>query len=134
VRYFSLSVQKRGAYHRLGPQAYSVTLSDSRVVIARVARRFMPRRKTESEVATMEYVRTYTSIPVPDVHFYDSNPYNRLGGEYIIMSKVGFTLYLLSESRDLTVLLRPMAFPCPPYTSPCHIRLLWLCSIILLRL
>jgi hypothetical protein len=37
----------------------------------------------------MEYIRTYTSIPVPDVYFYDSNPYNRLGGEYIIMSKVG---------------------------------------------
>ncbi|KAH9958011.1 hypothetical protein BC827DRAFT_1156968 [Russula dissimulans] len=72
-----------GTFHK----AYSVTLSDGRVVIARVARRFMPRRKTESEVATMEYIRTYTSVPVPDVYFYDSNPYNRLGGEYIIMSK-----------------------------------------------
>lgn len=36
----------------------------------------------------MEYIRTYTSIPVPVVYFYESNPYNRLGGEYIIMSKV----------------------------------------------
>ena len=36
----------------------------------------------------MEYIRTYTSIPVPHVYFYESNPYNRLGGEYIIMSKV----------------------------------------------
>jgi len=72
-----------GTFHK----AYSVTLNDGRVVIARVARRFVPRRKTESEVATMEYIRTYTSIPVPDVYFYDSNPYNRLGGEYIIMSK-----------------------------------------------
>ena len=84
--HFISAVHESGAYRR--PQAYSVTLSDGRVVIARVARRFLPRRKTESEVATMEYIRTYTSIPVPDVYFYDSNPYNRLGGEYIIMSKV----------------------------------------------
>ena len=48
----------------------------------------MPRLKSESEVATMAYVRTYTNIPVPTVYFYDSNPYNRLGGEYILMSRV----------------------------------------------
>ena len=69
-------------------QAYLVTLTDRREVIARVARRFMPRLKTESEVATMAYVRTHTNIPVPTVYFYDSNPYNRLGGEYILMSRV----------------------------------------------
>lgn len=55
----------------------------------------MPRRKTESEVATMEYIRTYTSIPVPTVYFYDSNPCNRLGGEYILMSKVSLRLHHL---------------------------------------
>jgi len=86
--------------YRAAFQAYSVTLSDGRVVIARVARRFMPRCKTESEVATMEYIRTYTSIPVPDVYFYDSNPYNRLGGEYIIMSKVGLRMQLLSSPQS----------------------------------
>jgi hypothetical protein len=64
----------------------------------------MPRRKTESEVATMEYIRTYTSIPVPDVYFYDSNPYNRLGGEYIIMSKVSLWVLPLSGSRDSSIL------------------------------
>jgi hypothetical protein len=52
----------------------------------------------------MEYIRTYTSIPVPVVYFYESNPYNRLGGEYIIMSKVR-TVYVYlppnPESRDL---------------------------------
>ena len=58
-------------------------------VIARVARRFMPRLKTESEIATMQYLRERTNIPVPDVYHYDANPFNRLGGEYIIMSKVG---------------------------------------------
>ena len=70
-------------------QAYLVTLVDTRQLVARVARQFMPRLKTQSEVATMQYLREKTSIPVPDVYFYDSNPYNRLGGEYILMAKVG---------------------------------------------
>ncbi len=48
----------------------------------------MPRLKTESEVATMQYLWQHTNIPVPFVYHYDSNPYNRLGGEYILMSKV----------------------------------------------
>lgn len=74
-------------------------------MVARVARRFMPRIKTESEVgtsghrwdtyssfspqvATLEYIRTKTNVPVPDVFFYDSSPYNEIGYEYIVMSKV----------------------------------------------
>lgn len=61
---------------------------DAREVVARVARRFMPRLKTESEVATMRYLREHTDVPVPEVYQYDANPYNRLGGEYILMSKV----------------------------------------------
>jgi len=91
-----------GTFHK----AYSVTLSDGRVVIARVARRFIPRRKTESEVATMEYIRTYTSIPVPGVYFYDSNPYNRLGGEYIIMSQAqGIPLSSVYQSMSHKTLM-----------------------------
>jgi aminoglycoside phosphotransferase (APT) family kinase protein len=65
-----------------------VTLVDNSTLVARVARRFMPRLKTQSEVATMAYLREHTPIPVPTVYHYDSNPYNRLGGEYILMSKV----------------------------------------------
>lgn len=57
-------------------------------MVAGVARRYMPRLKTESEVATMKYLSENTNIPVPTVYHYDSNPYNRLGGEYILMSKV----------------------------------------------
>ena len=48
----------------------------------------MPRLKTESEIATLQYLRDNTPVPVPIVYHYDSNPYNRLGGEYILMSKV----------------------------------------------
>lgn len=78
-----ISFLSSGTFHK----AYLVTLVDTRELVARVARRFMPRLKTESEVATMHYLREQTSIPVPDVYYYDANPYNRLGGEYILMSK-----------------------------------------------
>ncbi|KAI0064979.1 hypothetical protein BV25DRAFT_1799476 [Artomyces pyxidatus] len=91
-----------GTFHK----AYSVTLTDGRDVIARVARRFMSRLKTESEVATMAYIRTYTAIPVPTVYYYDSNPYNRLGGEYIIMSKApGVPLSTVYQSMSHTHLV-----------------------------
>ena len=74
----------------------------------------MPRLKTESEVATMEYLRTFTNIPVPDVFYYDSNPYNRLGGEYILMSKAkGIPLsrvYHGLSYKELVGLLRNMAY------------------------
>jgi hypothetical protein len=82
-------------------------------LIARVARRFMPRLKTESEVATMAYIREHTSIPVPEVYHYDANPYNRLGGEYILMSKApGVPLSRVYHSMghgDLVKLLENIA-------------------------
>lgn len=77
-----------GTFHK----AYLVTLSTGEVLIARVARRFMPRLKVESEVATLAYLRTYTRIPVPVVYAWDSNPYNRLGGEWILMSRVSILI------------------------------------------
>ncbi|KAF5336436.1 hypothetical protein D9611_006623 [Ephemerocybe angulata] len=70
--------------------AYLVTLVNREDLVARVARRFMPRLKTESEVATVSYLREKTTVPVPRIYHYDSNPYNRLGGEFILMSKVSF--------------------------------------------
>ncbi|KAJ6476934.1 hypothetical protein C8R45DRAFT_833687 [Mycena sanguinolenta] len=72
-----------GTFHK----AYLITLTSAHQVVARVARRFMPRLKTESEVATLRYLREKTRVPVPEIHWYDSNPYNRLGGEWILMSK-----------------------------------------------
>ncbi|KAF9555649.1 hypothetical protein CPC08DRAFT_711882 [Agrocybe pediades] len=72
-----------GTFHK----AYLITLADHSQLVARVARRFMPRLKTESEVATIDYIRNKTNIPVSEIYHYDSNPYNRLGGEFILMSK-----------------------------------------------
>ncbi|KLO11828.1 hypothetical protein SCHPADRAFT_905694 [Schizopora paradoxa] len=77
-----------GTFHK----AYLITLSSPTQstytqVVLRVARRFLPKLKTESEVATLRYLRAHTSVPVPEVYWYDANPYNRLGGEYIVMEK-----------------------------------------------
>ena len=66
----------------------------------------MPHLKTESEVATMRYLRERTAIPVPVIYHYDSNPFNRLGGEYIIMSKVIFFVPSVFLSLQTDVITR----------------------------
>ncbi|KDQ60403.1 hypothetical protein JAAARDRAFT_32800 [Jaapia argillacea MUCL 33604] len=92
-----------GTFHK----AYLITLVDARQVVARVARRFMPRLKIESEVATLHYLRTRSNVPVPTVYHYDSNPYNRLGGEYILMSKArGIPLAKVYHSMSHDKLLK----------------------------
>ncbi|KAF8067931.1 hypothetical protein FPV67DRAFT_1165551 [Lyophyllum atratum] len=98
-----------GTFHK----AYLITLSDHSELVASVARRYMPRLKTESEVATMHFLRENTNIPIPSVYHYDSNPYNRLGGEYILMSKApGVPLATVFHSlcyNDLAKLLENLA-------------------------
>ncbi|KAJ7310715.1 hypothetical protein DFH08DRAFT_974394 [Mycena albidolilacea] len=92
-----------GTFHK----AYLITLTSSHQVVARVARRFMPRLKTESEVATLRYLRENTRVPVPEVICYDANPYNRLGGEWILMSKApGTPLSQVYHSLSYAQLVR----------------------------
>ncbi|KAF4555815.1 Phosphotransferase enzyme-like protein 2 [Elsinoe fawcettii] len=43
---------------------------------------------TKSEVATMDYLRKHTSIPVPKVLDWNPDPSNPIGAEYIIMERV----------------------------------------------
>ncbi|KAG6873331.1 hypothetical protein C0995_000190 [Termitomyces sp. Mi166 len=98
-----------GTFHK----AYLVTMVDHTELVASVARRYMPRLKTESEAATMHYLRENTNIPLPTVYHYDSNPYNRLGGEYVLMSKapgvqLGTVFHSLSHN-DLVKLLENLA-------------------------
>ncbi|KAF8137085.1 hypothetical protein EV363DRAFT_1414549 [Boletus edulis] len=98
-----------GTFHK----AYLVTFTDTRQLVARVARRFMPRLKTQSEIATMQYLREKTCIPVPDIYYYDSNPCNRLGGEYVLMSKAsGIPLggvYHSMSNEQLKILFKNVA-------------------------
>ena len=50
----------------------------------------MPTLKTESEIATMSYIRERTSLPVPEVYYWESGQDNVLGCEYMLMQKVRF--------------------------------------------
>lgn len=54
----------------------------------RVTLPVIPFLKTESEIATLAYLRTKTSIPVPRVVAWDSSSDNDLGFEWILMNKV----------------------------------------------
>ncbi|KAF2140779.1 uncharacterized protein K452DRAFT_299483 [Aplosporella prunicola CBS 121167] len=58
---------------------------------------------TESEVATMKYVRLQTSIPVAKVYAYDASGDNAMGHEWILMDKLGewsSTFYALNNALD----------------------------------
>ncbi len=46
-----------------------------------------PWYKTESEVTTMEYLRSTTTIPIPRVYAFDSSSNNPIGFEWILMEK-----------------------------------------------
>ncbi|KAJ7129084.1 hypothetical protein C8R46DRAFT_925665 [Mycena filopes] len=94
-----------GTFHK----AYLITLTTAFQLVARVARRFMPRLKTESEIATLRFLATSTNprVPVPEVYCFDANPYNRLGGEYIIMEKAqGVPLASVYHSLGYAQLVR----------------------------
>lgn len=73
----------------------------------------MPQLKVESEVATINYIRTHTKIPVPTIYHYDSNPYNKLGNEYILMSKAPGTplsfVFSHLDDDELHALMRNLA-------------------------
>jgi hypothetical protein len=49
----------------------------------------------------MNYLREKTNVPVPKVYHYDSNPYNRLGGEIILMSKVQYPTFRVNHVTHL---------------------------------
>ncbi|EKG20484.1 Aminoglycoside phosphotransferase [Macrophomina phaseolina MS6] len=52
-----------------------------------------PWYKTQSEVATMEFVRKYTKIPVPKVFVFDSSMDNALGLEWMMMEKINGKMF-----------------------------------------
>jgi aminoglycoside phosphotransferase (APT) family kinase protein len=61
-----------------------------------------PYFKTASEVATLQFVRKHTSIPVPRVIAFDSSADNELGFEWILMTKLpGVALKSLWEFPEL---------------------------------
>ena len=62
--------------------------TEAKSYVFRVALPVDPYYKVESEVATAELVRHFTSIPVPTIYAYDSSSQNLLGLEWILMDRV----------------------------------------------
>ncbi|KAL2824568.1 kinase-like domain-containing protein, partial [Aspergillus pseudoustus] len=71
-------------------KAFTLTMDDSSEVIAKLpCQNAGPRvLTTESEVATMRFLESKTSIPVPHVFAWSSDAANPVGAEYIIMEKM----------------------------------------------
>ena len=70
--------------------------------IMRISLPVDPYFKTASEVATLQFVRKNTAIPVPQIIAFDSSADNELGFEWILMTKLpGVPLKSLWESPDL---------------------------------
>ncbi|KAG7005375.1 hypothetical protein G7Y79_00020g049030 [Physcia stellaris] len=74
-----------GAFNKLYLVSYS---GHEAKYLFRVTSPVIPFFKTESEVATLAYLRTNTSIPVPRAIAWNSSSDNDLGFEWILMNKV----------------------------------------------
>ena len=84
----NVSFYAQGAFNKL----YKVSTADT-TCLMRVSLPVDPRWKTESEIATMEFVRGKTLLPVPKIIAFDSSNENELGFEWILMEMMpGVTL------------------------------------------
>ncbi|KAK1965744.1 hypothetical protein LY78DRAFT_703473 [Colletotrichum sublineola] len=79
----SIELLGGGAFNKL----YIVRYAEKEVV-ARVTLPVEPKWKALSEVATMQWVRQNTGLPVPEVLGFNADRGNPIGFEWIIMSKV----------------------------------------------
>lgn len=85
----SVSLLARGTFN----QAYNITAKNlatgfCQEYIFRVSLPIWPYYKVESDVATTEFVRHATNIPVPIIYAFDSNPNNNLGFEWMLMERI----------------------------------------------
>ncbi|KAI4945917.1 hypothetical protein J4E91_007358 [Alternaria rosae] len=69
-------------------KAYSVTRGNSQEYVLRLTIPVDPRSKTMSEVATIEYIRHQTEIPVPQVFCHQASTANEVGLEWILMARM----------------------------------------------
>ncbi|KAL7273256.1 hypothetical protein RUND412_003901 [Rhizina undulata] len=99
-----------GTYHKV----FLVTFTDGTELVARISSKpHSPRLKTESEVATMKFIKKHTSIPIPEVYAWNSNPRNPVGAEYIFVEKVtgddGDCVWELMTANDDSELVNTLA-------------------------
>lgn len=78
-----VSFLAQGAFNKL----YTIQ-TDSDTLIMRVSLPVDPYWKTASEVATVEWIRLDTALPVPKVLAHQANRENAVGFEWILMTKI----------------------------------------------
>jgi len=93
-----------GAFNKL----YTIATSDGDSVesqlpyVFRVTLPVEPFYKTASEVATLSYIREYTSVPIPRIVAHSSTTDNELGFEWILMEKIpGVSLKSIWREMDM---------------------------------
>uniref|UniRef100_A0A8H7TV68 Aminoglycoside phosphotransferase domain-containing protein n=1 Tax=Bionectria ochroleuca TaxID=29856 RepID=A0A8H7TV68_BIOOC len=79
----SIQLLAKGTFNRV----YSVGANDPEAVI-RICMPILPEVKTECEVATIHWVQSHTSLPVPKILAYQSHCKNQIGFEWILMEKL----------------------------------------------
>ncbi|KAI9512064.1 hypothetical protein F5148DRAFT_1165954 [Russula earlei] len=89
-------------------RTFAVAMQDGHHLIARVADSHMPTAIMESEIATMQWVRERTSIPVPKTLAYDLDQSHALGPHMLIEKVAGVRLDTIfedlpAESQDSLV-------------------------------
>ena len=67
---------------------YTVTCGSGQDYILHLTVPVDPRSKTMSEVATIEYIRHHTEVPVPQVFCHQASTDNELGLEWILRARM----------------------------------------------
>lgn len=75
---------QRGEFHEIRVLHFE----DGWSCIARFTRAAEPLAKAESELATIEYVRKHTPIPMPEIYFVNHNENHVVGAAFVLMERV----------------------------------------------
>jgi hypothetical protein len=88
----------RGSFHEIRVLEFE----DGWTCISRFTRRRDEHLSvTESEVATMRYVRQHTRIPTPEVYFVNFDPTNSVGAPFVLMERMrGVHLYTIWDKLN----------------------------------
>ena len=75
-------------------QIYDIILAGAEDIkyLLRIPSPDFPVDKLSSEVATLQYIAANTSVPVPKVLAWSTDPFNSAGTEYMILEKVRISL------------------------------------------
>jgi hypothetical protein len=79
-----ITTLRRGGFHEI----QVLHFEDGWSCIARFTRDHEMLCKTESELATIEYVRKHTSIPVPQMYFVNHNESHVVGSPFVLMERL----------------------------------------------